>query len=67
MVRTQVLKHLPGAGKSKRGGSKGDVRGRATAKGAMEKSGCVRVIEGEEVRRNDPVEYFLPAGVGSTS
>ena len=33
----------------------------------MEKGGCVRVIEGEEVRRNDPVEYFLPAGVGSTS
>ena len=33
----------------------------------MEKSGCVRVIEGEEVRRDDPVEYFLLAGVGSTS
>ena len=33
----------------------------------MEKSGCVRVIEGEEVRRGDPVEYFLSVGVGSTS
>ena len=33
----------------------------------MEKGGCVRVIEGEEVRRDDPVEYFLPAEVGSTS
>ena len=33
----------------------------------MEKGGCVRVIEGEEVRRDDPVEYFLPAGVRSTS
>ena len=32
----------------------------------MEKSGCVRVIEGEEVR-DDPVEYFFPAGVGSNS
>ena len=32
----------------------------------MEKGGCVRVIEGEEVRDN-PVEYFLPAGVGSDS
>ena len=53
MVRAQVLKHLPGAGKSKRRGSKEDVR-----RGAMEKSGCVRVIEGEEVRRDDPVEYF---------
>ena len=33
----------------------------------MEKSGCVRVIEEEEVRGDDPVEYFLPAKVGSTS
>ena len=33
----------------------------------MEKGGCVRVIEGEEVRGDDPVEYFLPTGVGSTS
>ena len=32
--------------RSKRGGSKGDVRRGATARGAMEKSGCVRVIEG---------------------
>ena len=27
----------------------------------MEKGGCVRVIEGVEVRGDDPVEYFLPA------
>ena len=67
MVRTQVLKQLPGARKSKRRGSKGDVRGEATARGAMEKGGCVRVIEGEEVRGDGPVEYFLSAGVGSTS
>ena len=32
----------------------------------MEKDGCVRVIEGEEVRRDDPIEYFLPMGVGSS-
>ena len=62
MVRAQVLKHLPGARKSKRRRSKVDVR-----RGAMEKGGCVRVIEGEAVRRDDPVKYFLPAGVGSTS
>ena len=31
----------------------------------MEKGGCFRVIEEEEVRRDDPVEYFLPLGVGS--
>ena len=46
MVRTQVLKHLPGAGKGKRGRNKGDFRGGATARGAREKGGCVRVIEG---------------------
>ena len=62
MVRTQVLKHLPGARKGKRRGSKGDVRGGATARGTMKKGGCVRVIEGEEVRGNDPVKYFLPMG-----
>ena len=67
MVRTQVLKHLPGARKGRRRGSKGDVRGGATARGAMEKGVRVRVIEGEEVRKDDPVKYFLPAGVGSTS
>ena len=67
MVRTQVLKHLPGARKNKKRGSIGNVRRGATAKGAMEKDGCVRVIEGEDVRGDDPVEYFLPAGVGNTS
>ena len=46
MVRTKVLKHLPGAGKGKRGGNKGAVRRGATARGAREKGGCVRVIEG---------------------
>ena len=67
MVRTKVLKHLPGARKGKRRGSKGDVRRGVTARGAMEKGGCVRVIEGEEVRGDDPVEYFLPVGVGGDS
>ena len=67
MVRTKALKQLPRARNSKRRGSKGDVRRGATASGAMEKGKCVRVIEGEEVRRDDPVEYFLPKGVGSTS
>ena len=62
MVRTQVLKHFPETGKGERGWSKGNVRG-----GAMEKGGYVRVIEGEEVRRDDPVEYFLPMWIESTS
>ena len=59
MVRIQVLKHLPGAGKGKRRGSKEDVR-----RGAMEKDRCVIVIEGKEVRRDDTVEYFLSAESG---
>ena len=42
--------------------SKGDVRG-----GAMQKGECVRVIEGEEVRGDDSVEYFLLAGVRNIS
>ena len=67
MVRTQVLKHLPAARKGKRRGRKGDVRRGATARGEMEKGRCVMVIEREEVRRDDPVKYFLPARVGSTS
>ena len=33
----------------------------------MEKDRCVRFIEGEEVGRDEPVEYFLPADVESVS
>ena len=32
----------------------------------MEKGRYVRVLEGEEVKRDDPIEYFLLEGVGST-
>ena len=62
MVRAQVLKHLLGARKGKSRRSKGDLRRGATARGAMKKGGCVKVIEREEVRRDDPVKYFLPMG-----
>ena len=65
MIRTHVLKHLPGAREGERGGSKGDFKGGATATGAM-KSRYVRAIEGEKVRRDDPIEYFLSTRVGST-
>ena len=33
----------------------------------MEKGGRVRIIEGEDIRGDDPVEYFFPAGVGNNS
>ena len=65
MMRTQVLKLLPGAREGKRGESKGDVRGRATDRGAMEKSRYVWVIEGKEIRENGPFECFLFTRVGS--
>ena len=40
-----------------------DVTGRETARGTTEKSSHVKVIEREEVRGDDPIEYFLPTGV----
>ena len=66
MIRAQILKHLPGARQGEIAGSKGDVRGGATARGAMEKSRYVRIIEGEGVRKDDPIKYFLPTGIEST-
>ena len=42
-----------------RSGNKGDVKGGATARAAMEKSMYVRVIEGEKVRGDCPIKYFL--------
>ena len=66
MIRIQVLKYLPGARESERAGGKGDVMGGATARGAMEKSRYIWVIEGEEVKRDDSIEYFLLTGVEST-
>ena len=64
MIGTQVLKHLPCARKGKRGGSKVNVKGEATATEAMDESGCVRIIEREKVRRDDPIECFLSMKVG---
>ena len=48
--------------RSKKGGNKGDVRRGATAKGEMGNGGWISVIEGEEVRGDNPVKYFLSAG-----
>ena len=61
MSRTQVLKHLPGPRKGKRGGSKGNVR-----RGAIKKSRYIRVIEGDKVKKDDSIEYFLLTVVRST-
>ena len=52
--------------RNRREGSKGKVRGGATTRGAVKKSRCVRIIEREEVRRDDPAKYFVPMGNGST-
>ena len=32
----------------------------------MEKSGYISVIEGDEVKRDDTIEYFLTTGIRST-
>ena len=48
--------------KGERGGSKGNVKG-----GAMGKGRYVKIIDGEEIRGDDPIEYFLPTGFRSTS
>ena len=66
MIRIQVLKHLPEAREGQRKKSKGDARRGATAKEAIKKSRYVTVIEKKEVRRDNPIECFLPTGVGST-
>ena len=50
------MNHLPEAKESERGGSKGDVRRGVTAKGAIEKSWGVGVIDRKEVRGDDPIE-----------
>ena len=39
-----------------------EMSGGATARGAMEKDGCVRVIEGEEVRGDDQSNTSSPRG-----
>ena len=54
MIKTQVLKYLPGTKESDRGESKGDVRGEA-----MEKSRYVRVIEWNEI---EEMTQILPTG-----
>ena len=65
MIKTQFMKHLPGARQGEKEGSKENVRGGATARVVMENSWNVRVIEGEEVRGDDPIQYSHPTGIGS--
>ena len=60
MIRTQVLKHLSGAGKGEREGRKRDVREKRLPE---EPCRCIRVIDGEEVRGDDPLEYSSPVEV----
>ena len=48
--------------KSKRSGSKGDIRRGATARGVMEKSWGV-TIERKEVRRDESNKYFFQRGL----
>ena len=55
---------------SKKGQERREQRkcqGRSDSQWRDIESGCVRVIDREEVRGDGPVEYFLPTGIGSTS
>ena len=52
---------------SKKRWSKGDARRGASARGVMEKGGCVRVIEGRRSEEMTQSNTSPPAGVGSTS
>ena len=51
--------------RSKRRRSKEEVRRGATARGVMEKSWGVGIIERRKVRENDPIEYLLSTEVRS--
>ena len=62
MIRAQ-LKLLPGAKESKRERIKGDAWRRATSRGAMKQARSVEIIEGKEIRRDRPSDYFIPTGV----
>ena len=64
MLRAHVLKHLQEQDRTREEEAK-EMSG-ATARGAIEKSRYVRVFEGEKVKGDDPVEYFLATGVRST-
>ena len=48
MIRNQVLKHLSVTREGKRGGSKGDVSGGATAEERWEKVGMSELLMGSE-------------------
>ena len=58
MIRNQVIKHLSGAIRSKKGESKGDVRRGATSRGVMEKSWRIKVIDRKEAKMMTQNEYF---------
>ena len=62
MIRTQVLKHLPGARLGERGGSKENFRGGTTARGVMEKSRYVRVMEGRKSEKITQSNTSTPQG-----
>ena len=56
MIIAIVLKHHPRAREGRRGGSKGDASRDVTARGAMEKSWRVGVIERKKAREDDQLE-----------
>ena len=61
MIRTQVLKHLPGEGKDERGRSK-DFRKGATARVTVKKSIGIKVIERKKVGGDCPIKFSSQRG-----
>ena len=60
MIRTLLLKHLPGAREGERGESKGDVRGKRLPEEQWKRVGMSGSLRGGVVRIDDSIEYFLP-------
>ena len=62
MVRTLVLKPLPGTRKGKRGGSKGNVRGGMTAKERCRKVGVSGSLKGRRSEEMTQSNTSSPQG-----
>ena len=59
MIRTQVLKHLPGA---RERGAREEMSGEKR----LRRVGISRPLRGEEIKTDGPIEYFPLTGIGST-
>ena len=69
-IRTQVRKHLLGPGKDERVSEcqdEGDVRRGVAPTGVVKNSWVVKVMDGNKVGGDEPIEYFFSTRVCSMS